>query len=161
MQNLHTEHGLRSALHRLQRISGMTIKDIMQTNVVTLNDDDLLATAARTLIENHINGVIIMKNGRPWSILTSYDLLHQSYLESFSDKMDYLRTPLKELIEQPVLETLTPEDDLAEAARLVSEKKVRTIPVCEKEKLVGVISIFDLVDVYHHLILEELPGSQQ
>ncbi len=139
---------------RLTTIRNTRVGDVMNKKVITLDVSDLLATAARTLVENRINGVVILKEGKPYAVLSSWELLHQSYLESFSDKMDYLRTPLEQLIESPKLHFLKPTDSLDSAARLIIQHGQRTIPVIENEQLVGVISKTDLIKAYHKLLIE-------
>jgi CBS domain-containing protein len=95
-----------------------------------------------------------MKDGKPWSVLSAFDLLHKSYVESFSDKMDYLRSTLESLIDKPILHSLKPSDSLDSAARLFTVYGQRTIPVIEGDKLVGVITITDLIRAYGRLVGE-------
>jgi len=148
------EKTLNSLHQRLSRIRGTRVGDVMTKDVVTLDATDLLATAARTLIESKIHGLIVMKNGKPWSVLSAFDLLHKSYVESFSDKMDYLRSTLDSLIEKPLLHSLKPTDSLDSAARLFTAYGQRTIPVIEGDKLLGVLTITDLVRTYGKLVGE-------
>lgn len=144
-----------SALHqRLSKIRHTRVGDVMKRDVITLDASDLLATAARTLIENNIHGLIVMKDGKPWSVLSAFDLLHKSYVESFSDKMDYLRSSLSSLIEKPLLYSLKPTDSLDSAARLFTTYGQRTIPVIENGNLMGVITITDLIRTYGRLVGE-------
>jgi CBS domain-containing membrane protein len=145
---------LNSLHQRLSRIRHTRVSDVMKRDVITLDASDLLATAARTLIENNIHGIIVMKDGKPWSVLSAFDLLHKSYIESFSDKMDYLRSSLESLIEKPLLHSLKPGDSLDSAARLFTTYGQRTIPVVEGETLVGVITITDLIRTYGKLVGE-------
>lgn len=152
--NTPEEKTLNSLHNRLSRIRNTRVGDVMVKDVITLDATDLLATAARTLIENKIHGVIVMKNGKPWSVLSAFDLLHKSYVESFSDKMDYLRSTLESLIEQPLLHSLKPSDSLDSAARLFTTYGQRTIPVIEGGNLVGVIAITDLIRSYGRLVGE-------
>lgn len=148
------EKTLNSLHSRLSRIRHTRVGDVMKKDVITLDATDLLATAARTLIENKIHGLIVMKNGKPWSVLSAFDLLHKSYVESFSDKMDYLRSTLESLIENPLLHSLKSSDSLDSAARLFTTYGQRTIPVIDGEKLVGVIAIADLIRTYGRLVGE-------
>ena len=149
------EHKTLNSLHaRLSKIRHTRVRDVMKKDVITLDASDLLATAARTLIENNIHGIIVMKDGKPWSVLSAFDLLHKSYIESFSDKMDYLRSSLESLIEKPLLHSLKPTDSLDSAARLFTTYGQRTIPVVEGETLVGVITITDLIRTYGKLVGE-------
>ena len=143
------EKKILNSLHaRLSKIRHTRVGDVMKRDVITLDAGDLLATAARTLIENNIHGVIVMKDGKPWSVLSAFDLLHKSYIESFSDKMDYLRSTLESLIEKPLMHSLKPTDSLDSAARLFTTYGQRTIPVVEGDKLMGVITITDLIRTY-------------
>lgn len=144
----------KKAIRRLKRIKNLSVSGFMQRNVITLDANDLLATAARTFIENKINGIVIMKDEKPYSLLTSWDLLHQSYLESFSDKMDYLKTPLGDLIDNPILYQLKPSDSIEDVADTMARNKIKTIAIVENDELVGIVSITDLVKIYHHLILD-------
>ena len=149
------EKKILNSLHaRLSKIRHTRVGDVMKRDVITLDAGDLLATAARTLIENNIHGLIVMKDGKPWSVLSAFDLLHKSYVESFSDKMDYLRSTLESLIEQPLLHSLKPSDSLDSAARLFTTYGQRTIPVIEGGNLVGVIAITDLIRSYGRLVGE-------
>ncbi|RME89800.1 MAG: CBS domain-containing protein [Candidatus Hydrogenedentota bacterium] len=142
-------------LHAVEHLLNLTVADIMRREVYTLDADDLLATAARKMIENKINGLVVMKNGKPWTVISSWDLLHLSYLESFSDHLDYLKTPIKEFIEEPVLHSLPPTASLMDAARLVAETNARTIPVIENDKLLGVFTTYDLINTYNNIIVIE------
>lgn len=148
------DRNLNSLHQRLLRIRNTRVGDVMKRDVITLDATDLLATAARTLIENKIHGLVVMKDGKPWSVLSAFDLLHKSYIESFSDKMDYLRSTLDSLIDQPILYSLKPGDSLDSAARLFTVYGQRTIPVIEGDQLVGVITITDLIRAYGRLVGE-------
>ncbi|GAB4425694.1 MAG: hypothetical protein OHK0011_06980 [Turneriella sp.] len=149
-----SDRNLNSLHQRLLRIRNTRVGDVMKRDVITLDATDLLATAARTLIENKIHGLVVMKDGKPWSVLSAFDLLHKSYVESFSDKMDYLRSTLESLIDQPILHSLKPNDSLDSAARLFTVYGQRTIPVIEGDRLMGVITITDLVRAYGRLVGE-------
>lgn len=148
------EKKLAALNQRLSKIRYTRVGDVMTRDVITLDASDLLATAARTLIENRIHGLIIMKDGKPWSVLSAFDLLHKSYVESFSDKMDYLRSSLESLIENPIMHSLKPTDSLDSAARLFVTYGQRTIPVIDGTNLVGVIAITDLIRTYGKLVGE-------
>ncbi|HMV36011.1 MAG TPA: CBS domain-containing protein [Turneriella sp.] len=149
-----SDRNLNSLHQRLLRIRNTRVGDVMKRDVITLDATDLLATAARTLIENKIHGLVVMKDGKPWSVLSAFDLLHKSYVESFSDKMDYLRSTLDSLIDQPILHSLKPNDSLDSAARLFTVYGQRTIPVIEGDKLMGIITITDLIRAYGRLVGE-------
>lgn len=154
MEDLQNDPRLLNAMKGLKTILDLTVNDEMQTDFITVDASDLLAKAARTMIEQRQNGLIVMKDGKLFSILSSWDLLHKSYLESFSDKMDYLKTPLEQVIENPVTVSLTPTSTLAEAVSIFASGNFRKLPVLDGEDLVGIFTITDLIKVYDRLILE-------
>lgn len=154
MEDLQNDPRLLNAMKGLKTILDLTVNDEMQTDFITVDASDLLAKAARTMIEQRQNGLIVMKDGKLFSILSSWDLLHKSYLESFSDKMDYLKTPLEQVIENPVTVSLTPASTLAEAVSIFASGNFRKLPVLDGEDLVGIFTITDLIKVYDRLILQ-------
>ena len=154
MEDLQNDPRLLNAMKGLKTLLDLTVNDEMQTDVITVDASDLLAKAARTMIEQRQNGLIVMKDGKLFSILSSWDLLHKSYLESFSDKMDYLKTPLEQVIENPVTVSLTPTSTLAEAVSIFASGNFRKLPVLDGEDLVGIFTITDLIKVYDRLILQ-------
>ena len=154
MEDLQNDPRLLNAMKGLKTLLDLTVNDEMQTDFITVDASDLLAKAARTMIEQRQNGLIVMKDGKLFSILSSWDLLHKSYLESFSDKMDYLKTPLEQVIENPVTVSLTPTSTLAEAVSIFASGNFRKLPVLDGEDLVGIFTITDLIKVYDRLILE-------
>lgn len=154
MEDLQNDPRLLNAMKGLKTLLDLTVNDEMQTDFITVDASDLLAKAARTMIEQRQNGLIVMKDGKLFSILSSWDLLHKSYLESFSDKMDYLKTPLEQVIENPVTVSLTPTSSLSEAVSIFASGNFRKLPVLDGEDLVGIFTITDLIKVYNRLILE-------
>ena len=152
-EELRKDPRLRKAVDGLQSLLDLRVRDIMQTEVITLDVDDLLATAARTFIENRINGVVVMNGGRVYSVLSSWDLLHESYLETFSEKMDHLKAPLDDIIEDPKYEAVSPSTTLANAVSVIARTNYRTLPVTDNGELVGLISIMDIIKTYDRLIL--------
>ena len=154
MEDLQNDPRLLNAMKGLKTLLDLRVNDEMQTDFITVDASDLLAKAARTMIEQRQNGLIVMKDGKLFSILSSWDLLHKSYLESFSDKMDYLKTPLEQVIENTVTVSLTPTSTLAEAVSIFASGNFHKLPVLDGEDLVGIFTVIDLIKVYDRLILE-------
>ena len=154
MSDLGNDPRLQKAVKGLRSLLDLTVRDIMQTDIITLEADDLLATAARVMIENKINGIVVMQGKKVYSVLSSWELLHSSYVESFSDKMDYLKTPLKDLIEEPDYASLPPSATLAQAVSIIARNNQRTVPIIDDGVLEGVISVMDVMKAYDKMILQ-------
>ncbi len=111
----------------------MLVKDFMTADVVTVeipgNRDDVLKILKRT----GISGVPVMKEGKLLGIITRKDLLRKAE----ETQLGLLMT------ENPVV--IRPDAPLSEAARLLVTHKIRRLPVVDGTRLLGLISIADLV----------------
>lgn len=140
-------------------------KDIMSRSPITLSPEDDVTTAAALLVEKGINGVpVVTGEGRVVGILCQSDLIAQQKklplpsvftlldsvisLSSTSSTQRELEkmtaiTVGQAMTPDPV--TVTPDTSLEKVATLMVEKKYHTLPVLEKEQLVGVIGKEDIL----------------
>ncbi|MEM3539138.1 MAG: CBS domain-containing protein, partial [Nitrososphaerales archaeon] len=90
--------------------------------------------------EKHIGSLIVVSQSKPIGIFTERDLLSKIILKRLDlDKIkikDYMSTPLT---------VINSEFDLKEAARIMSQLKIRRLPVVEGEKLIGILTSADIV----------------
>lgn len=111
----------------------MRVRDYMTTDVVSVeipgNRDDVLKILKRT----GISGVPVLKKGKLVGIITRKDLLRKAE----ETQLGLLMTP------NPI--TIGPDATIQEAAALMTEQSVRRLPVIEDDRLVGIISVADLI----------------
>ena len=140
-------------------------KDVMTTNPITVTPDMEIINAAKTLLENRINGVPVIEKGKLVGILCQSDLISQqkkfpmpslfTFLDGFiplQSNKDIEKTVKKiaatvvrdAMTLNPV--TVTPDTDIEEIAGLMIDKNFHTIPVVEKNKLVGIIGKEDILN---------------
>jgi CBS domain-containing protein len=81
-----------------------------------------------------------MDDGRLVGILSERDYTRKVILKGRSSK----ETPVKEIMTGPVL-TVGPSAGVAECMRMMTERRVRHLPVVDQNKLVGILSIGDLL----------------
>ncbi len=84
--------------------------------------------------------VVIGGKGELEGIISERDVVHG--LADHGPRA--MEMKVAELMTQRVL-TCTPEDTVARVARLITESRVRHVPVLENRRLVGVVSIGDVV----------------
>jgi CBS-domain-containing membrane protein len=140
-------------------------RDIMTKEVVTIHPEASIADLARLLESLRISGVpVVEEDGRLVGIVTQTDLVKRSRdLElppaiNILDLHMFLETPsgfkrrLEKMLGDTVRQIMTPDPvtippDLPtpEIAGLMGHKKVHTLPVVEKGKLVGIVGKIDLV----------------
>ena len=120
-----------------------TVADFMTTEVVSVeipgNRDDVLKILKRT----GISGVPVLKEGKLVGIITRKDLLRKADETQLGLLMT--RNP----------QTVTPDTPVREAAQILIEQNVRRLPVIEDQKLVGLISVADLVHAIAQMRIKE------
>jgi CBS domain-containing protein len=103
-------------------------------------------SAIELMSEKNIGGVVVIENGNLVGIFTERDYARKLILKGKSSR----DTPIGELMTKNLI-TVTPESTIQEAMQLMSNKKIRHLPVLENGKLCGIISISDVV----RFIMEE------
>ncbi|MDI9633941.1 MAG: CBS domain-containing protein [Methanolinea sp.] len=126
----------------------MRVRDYMTTDVVSVeipgNRDDVLKILKRT----GISGVPVLKKGKLVGIITRKDLLRKAE----ETQLGLLMTP------NPI--TIGPDATIQEAAALMTRHSVRRLPVVEDDRLVGIISVADLIAAIAQMkIREEIKDS--
>lgn len=96
--------------------------------------------ALQLLAEKNIGALLVLENGRLAGIVSERDYARKVVLLG-KTSMD---TPVREIMTENVV-TVTPQTKVSEAMSVMTERHFRHLPVIEDEKIVGVISIGDLV----------------
>jgi len=108
--------------------------------VVSLSADASVLDAIRVMAEQRIGSVLIMKDGQLQGIVTERDYARKVILLGRSSG----DTAIADIMSSPVL-TVKPTDTVTFCMTLMTEHKIRHLPVLEGEHVVGLISIGDLV----------------
>ena len=122
----------------------MRIADILHDKghkVVTITEDRSVLDAVQVLVDHNIGGLVVTNDGKPSGILTERDILRltaQSPGELGSMEVGAVMTT--ELI------TAGPEDKVAELMNVMTDNRIRHVPVVEDDRLTGIISIGDLLN---------------
>lgn len=144
----------------------MIIKDIMRTNVITVNPDTEIKEIARTLYENNISGVpVIDSNEKLVGIVSEGDLLHKETnprapqafgflgaLIFYRKSVKQYESDFKKLIALTASEIMTkkvitiPKDaPIEDAASAMINNNIKRLPVVEDGKLIGIVSRMDII----------------
>jgi len=97
--------------------------------------------AIRLMAEKNIGALPVVADGRLVGIFTERDYTRKVALMGKTSK----ETRVREVIAHEIL-TVTPDDSVEDCMRLMTEKRVRHLPVVEGVNVVGIISIGDLVN---------------
>jgi CBS domain-containing protein len=98
-----------------------------------------VAEAARRMREADIGDVIVLEDDRLYGIVTDRDIV----VRTIAEGRDPATAKLGDICSRDMT-TLNPTDTVEDAVRLMREKAIRRLPVVEKGKPVGIVSLGDL-----------------
>ncbi|WP_343055166.1 CBS domain-containing protein [Azospirillum oleiclasticum] len=110
---------------------------------MTVRPGDSIGDVARTLTRHRIGAVVVMEeNGSalPCGIVSERDIVRAIA----ADGAAALDRPASDLMTRQLV-TATPADTVAHVMSVMTERRIRHVPIIEDERMVGVISIGDVV----------------
>jgi CBS domain-containing protein len=118
----------------------MRITDVMTKAAVTDRPEDSLGAAATKMWDQQTGSLLVVQGDDLVGIITERDVLKAVATGTPLD------TPVSEVMSKDVI-TVDPGTSLREAARVMTDKWIRHLPVLEGRKLVGIVSQRDLAGV--------------
>ena len=118
----------------------MLVHELMNKNVIAISPMETSSFASRLLSRCNVGALpVCADGGRLRGIITDRDIV----LRCIAAERDPAFTPVGEIMSKRVF-SVSPDDDVREASRLMAEMQIRRLPVTDEGKLVGIISIGDL-----------------
>lgn len=102
--------------------------------------DDSVLDAIRLMADKHVGALLVLRNGALVGIVSERDYARKVILKDRSSR----DTAVSEIMSSPVI-TVGPNATLDECMRTVTDHRVRHLPVLDGAKIIGVLSIGDLV----------------
>jgi CBS domain-containing protein len=115
------------------------IRDVMTAAPTTLPEDATVADAARRMRDEDIGDVLVVREEELTAVVTDRDIAVRAVAEDRPPAETRLRD-----IASKDLATVSPDDTIADAVRIMRERALRRIPVVEGSRPVGIVSIGDL-----------------
>ncbi|HEY5652761.1 MAG TPA: CBS domain-containing protein [Pontiella sp.] len=121
--------------------------DSKGTDVFTVTPDQSVLDATECMAKVSAGSAVVMDKGEAVGIISERDVLRKIVLTGTS----VADTPIRQIMSGDLV-TVTPETTLDECMSLVTEKRVRHLPVVQDRQLCGIISIGDIVK---YLVVEK------
>jgi len=117
----------------------LKVEDLMTREIITVDENATVKEAAEIMDKNEISCLIALKEGRAIGIITERDLLKRIIVEAKNPE----KTTVGKVMSSP-LEVVAVGTDLEKALRLMFLKKIKKLPVVDKDSLLGLVSLTDI-----------------
>lgn len=120
----------------------MKIKELMIKNIVTVPSNLQVHKAVKLMNRNKIGCLVVVDDSQTTGILTKRDILEKVV----EKRKDPQKAKISEIMTENVIVGI-PDMELADAANLMFEKKVKKLPVVDDGQLVGLVTLTDIARV--------------
>ncbi|HVM98141.1 MAG TPA: CBS domain-containing protein [Candidatus Acidoferrales bacterium] len=120
-----------------------TVRDILKKKgnlIASVRPQATVFEALQVMAEKNIGAVLVLEGGRPVGILSERDYARNVILKGKASK----DTPVSEIMTSRVV-FVRPQQSIEECMALMTDKRVRHLPVIEADQLLGILSIGDIV----------------
>ena len=121
-----------------------TAADILagkQARLLTIDAEVSVLEAARQMIDANVGSMLVTVDGEITGIVTERDYLRRVVLQEKGDR----ETTVREIMTAPLI-VVTPESSVDECMSIITERRIRHLPVAnEAGEVIGLISIGDVV----------------
>lgn len=140
----------------------MIVRDLMSSPVFTIREDKRLRAVEEIMSWAHVRHVpVVDGQARLVGILSHRDLLGAAIsslaikISEVERKQDLAAKEVRSVM-HPVKATISPDERVQRAAQIMLRHQIGCLPVVEHEKLVGILTEADLLEVVARLTDEEV-----
>jgi CBS domain-containing protein len=119
------------------------VKDILDDkghDVLQIEADATVFEAVKQMVEARVGSLLVIEGGEIAGIFTERDYLRRMTLEGRNDK----DTAVRDVMSSPLV-VVTPEDNIDECMAMMTDRRIRHLPVVDANDVVGIVSIGDIV----------------
>ena len=125
----------------------MFVKEILRDkghHVHTISIHVTLLEVVDELVDCRCGSLIVIEDGVPVGLVTERDILHACAM----NLSPLAETPVSRVLNRDLI-TTSPTEKLSDLMGIMTEKRVRHVPVLDNGELVGLVSIGDVVKAQH------------
>ena len=122
-------------------------RNIMVKEVITTTRDSTVEEAVKLMNEHEIGCLIVTENKKPIGIVTERDLLKRILAKSQILK----KIRVEEVMSTPLI-SVEPDVEIGDASRLMFQKNIKKMPIVKKDKLLGLVTLTDILRIQPQLI---------
>ena len=124
----------------------ITVKEMLKEKtggILTIEPRDTVYKALEIMAEKDLGALVVVEGGKVVGLFSERDYARNIVLKGKSSKDTFVKDLMNS---NPCF--VRPEQTLNDCMALITEKRTRHLPVLDKEKLIGIVSIGDVVKQY-------------
>lgn len=125
----------------------LEVQDVMVRKVISVEANSSLEEIVTLMNKHEIGCMVVCKNQCPVGIITERDLLKR--VLASSPELQHIK--VEQIMSAPV-KTGAPDMELEQAVKLMVEQKIKKLPIAQDGKLVGLITLTDILRFQPQLI---------
>jgi CBS domain-containing protein len=128
--------------------TGYLVSDCMTIHPITIPGDTSLLDCARLMRDKHIGSVIVLDSGRLVGIITEQELVRRALAEGLDIKTTAVQSIMTLKEDMAITK---PGNDIYDAIVVMRDYNTRHLPVLDREKLVGFLTLKDVLKIQPQL----------
>jgi len=136
-----------------------TVKHLLErksADVISVGPGDSVLTAIKLMAERHVGALLVMRERELLGVISERDYARKVILKGRSSH----DTQVSEIMSSPVI-SVSPPDTVHRCMQIMTDKRIRHLPVVREGRVVGVLSIGDLVKAMIDEQREEIEQLQR
>ncbi|WP_374247818.1 CBS domain-containing protein [Thermomonas sp.] len=136
-----------------------TVRQLLEAKpaeIIAIGPDAPVYDAIRLMAERSIGALLVMEGPRLVGILSERDYARKIVLQGRASR----ETPVRDIMTAQV-RTVAPGDSTEHCMQLVTDSRIRHLPVLEGDKVLGVLSIGDLVKAVIEMQRQDIDQLQR
>lgn len=117
----------------------MKVKDIMSKDIASVSSEEPIEKAAQLMKQYDVGSIPVCSQDEVIGIVTDRDIAVRTIAEGQNPKQQKVREIMSS---DPVVGN--PDMDIHEAAKIMSDKQIRRLPIVDHNSLVGIVALGDI-----------------
>ncbi|AFQ44605.1 CBS domain-containing protein [Desulfosporosinus meridiei] len=117
----------------------MKVRDVMTRQIETVAPSSSVEEIARLMKRNDVGSIPVCEGQKVLGIITDRDIV----LKVIADGKNVSSVSAKDIMTSQVI-TVTSDQDVHEAARIMADNQIRRLPVLEQGRIAGIVALGDL-----------------
>jgi signal-transduction protein with cAMP-binding, CBS, and nucleotidyltransferase domain len=122
--------------------TGIRIADAMTEKPIYVDSTTNLEECSKIMANNHVGSLLVKEKGVLTGVVTEQDIVRKAIAVGLDSK----ETPASNIMIEEMT-TITTEKDIYDALVLMKKLNIRQLPVMEKERMVGLLTLKDILKI--------------